>query len=174
MIEWKECEHDFDDIAALKNPQARVALRNYGLLKYFKLQKMKKEVLLRDYLIGLWDDVKQAFQIGPKLLKIELDDVYFLTGFSRRGAPILLSRHQETPHPTKVYVVDHYIPGSRLVGGQIMIKDVRDLALRLIVFSITKLEGSTSAHLASKSQIYMLYSVWSPNYLTGVWGSFRT
>jgi hypothetical protein len=52
---------------------------------------MKKEVLLLEYIIGLWDDVEQAFQIGPQMLKIELDDVYFLTGLSRRGAPIIFS-----------------------------------------------------------------------------------
>jgi hypothetical protein len=90
MIEWKEHEHELDDIVALQNPQTRAALRNCGLLKYFKLQKMKKEVLLLEYIIGLWDDVEQAFQIGPQMLKIELDDVYFLTGLSRRGAPIIL------------------------------------------------------------------------------------
>jgi hypothetical protein len=60
---------------------------------------------------------EHAFCIGPQLLKIELDDVYFLTGLSRRGAPILLSGHRETPQPTEVYVADHCIPGSRLVGG---------------------------------------------------------
>jgi hypothetical protein len=75
MIEWKECEHELDDIATLKNPQTRASLRNCGLLKYFKLQKMKKEVLLLEYLIGLWDDVEHAFRIGPQMLKIELDDV---------------------------------------------------------------------------------------------------
>jgi hypothetical protein len=50
MIEWKECEHEFDDIASLQDPQARVALRNCGLLKYFKLQNMRKEVLLLEIL----------------------------------------------------------------------------------------------------------------------------
>jgi hypothetical protein len=112
---------------------------------------MRKEVLLLEYLIGLWDDVEQAFHIGPHMLNIELDDVYFLMGLSRRGAPILLSEQWATPHPTKEYVVEHYIPGSQLVGGQIVIKDVRDLALRSILFTVTKLVGSTSAHLASKS-----------------------
>jgi hypothetical protein len=53
MIEWKECKHEFNDIASLQNPQARDDLRNCGLLKYFKLQEMKKEVLLLEYLIGL-------------------------------------------------------------------------------------------------------------------------
>jgi hypothetical protein len=36
MIEWKEREHEFDDIATLKIPQVRENLQNFGLLKYFK------------------------------------------------------------------------------------------------------------------------------------------
>jgi hypothetical protein len=56
-----------------------------------------------------------------------------------------------------------------------MIKDVRDLALRSILFSITNLAGSTSAHLASKSQMsYALQCVeprlfnWSAGFLQNV------
>jgi hypothetical protein len=64
MIEWKECEHKINDLAALQNPQSRAALRNCGLLKYFKLQKMKKEVLLLEYMIGLWNTTEHGFQIG--------------------------------------------------------------------------------------------------------------
>jgi hypothetical protein len=59
MIEFKEHEHEPNDIAALQNPQARAALRN--LLNYFNLQKMKKEVLLLEYMIGLWNIVEQEF-----------------------------------------------------------------------------------------------------------------
>jgi hypothetical protein len=61
MIEWKECEHEFNDIVSLQIPQARESLQNCSLLKYFKLQNMRKEVLLLEYLIGLWDDAKQKF-----------------------------------------------------------------------------------------------------------------
>jgi len=64
---------------------------------YFKLQNMRKEVLLLEYLIGLWDDAKQKFFIGPHMLEIEPVDVYFLMGLSRIGALILLSGHRETP-----------------------------------------------------------------------------
>jgi hypothetical protein len=153
MIEWKECEHEFDDIATLQSPQARAALRNCGLLKYFKLQNMRKEVILLEYLIELWDDVEHEFLIGLHMLDIEIENVSFFMGLSRRGALILLSRHRETPHPTEAYVTKHCILGSLLVGGRIVIKYVMDLALRLIIFSITKLAGSTSGHLASKSQM---------------------
>jgi hypothetical protein len=85
--------------------------------------------------------------------EIEPDDVYFLMGLSRIGALILLSGHRETPQPTEAYVAEHYIPGSRLVGGRITIKDVRDLELWSILFTMNKLAGSTSTHLALKSWI---------------------
>jgi hypothetical protein len=54
---------------------------------------MRKEVPLLEYLNDLWDDVEQPVHIGPLTLEIGLDDVYFLTGLSRRGDPILLSEH---------------------------------------------------------------------------------
>jgi hypothetical protein len=64
MIEWKEREHEIDDLAALQSPRTRVALRACGLLKFFKLQKMKKEILLLEHMIGLWDVAEQGFRIG--------------------------------------------------------------------------------------------------------------
>jgi hypothetical protein len=88
MIEWKEREHDMDDLASLQSPHTWAALRACGLLKFFKLQKMKKEILLLKHMIGLWDVTEQGFRIGTQLLTIELEDVYFLTGLSKRGVPI--------------------------------------------------------------------------------------
>ena len=42
MLEWKEREHDLDDVADLKIPQVRSTLRNCRLLKYVKMKKMNK------------------------------------------------------------------------------------------------------------------------------------
>jgi hypothetical protein len=157
MIEWKEHEHKLKYIATLKNPQERDALRNFDLLKYFKLQKMKKEVLLLECMIGLWNTAEKGFQIGSQMLYIELEDVYFLTDLSKRGPPIILSRQQGVPMPVKEYVANHFVPGSRLVGSRIVKKNVRDLPLRSVLFSITNLVGITSAHLASRS--HMAYAL---------------
>jgi hypothetical protein len=88
MIEWKEREHEMDDLAALRSPRTRAILRACGLLKFFKLQKMKREMLLFEHMIVLWDVAEQGFRIGAQLLTIELEDVYFLTGLSKRGVPI--------------------------------------------------------------------------------------
>jgi hypothetical protein len=117
------------------------------------MQKMKKEVLLLEYMIKLWNIAEQGFQIGTKLLTIELEDVYFLTGLSKGGAPIILSGQRALPVLVEEYLENHCIAGLRLVGGRIAIKYVRDLPLRSILFSITILEGSTSAHLVLRSQM---------------------
>ena len=113
---------------------------------------MKKEILL-EYMIGLWNVAEQGFQIGMQLLTIELEDVYFITVLSKRGVHIVLSGHRALPAPVDEYLANHCVLGVRLVGGRIAIKDIRDLPLRSILFSITRIEGSTSAHLVSRSQV---------------------
>jgi hypothetical protein len=153
MLEWKERENELDDVASLKSPSARAMLSNCGLLKYVKVQKMKKEVLLLEHMIGLWNIAKKVFQMGTQLLNIELEDVYFITGLSKRGAPIVLTVQWVLPAPMDEYLANHCVPGARLVGGRIAIKDIRDLYLRSIMFSITSIVGSMSAHLVSISQV---------------------
>jgi hypothetical protein len=127
MIEWKEREHEMDDITALRSPRTQASLRACGLLKFFKLQKMKSEVLLLEHIIGLWDINEQGFHIGAQLLTIELEDVYFLTGLSKRGVPIAFIGQRTLPEQVDVYLARHCVPGARLVGGRIPIKDIRDL-----------------------------------------------
>ena len=78
---------------------------------------MKKEVLLLEYMIGLWNTIEQEIQIGPQMLNIKLEDIYFLTGLSKREAPIILSGQWVVLVPVKEYVENHFIPRSQLVGG---------------------------------------------------------
>jgi hypothetical protein len=49
-------------------------------------------VLLLDHLIRMWDINDQLFHVGPHTLDIEMEDIYFLTGLSKWGAPIILVR----------------------------------------------------------------------------------
>jgi hypothetical protein len=58
---------------------------------------MKKEILLLEHMIKLWDVMEQGFRIGTQLLTIELEDVYFLTGLLKKGVPISFSRQRVLP-----------------------------------------------------------------------------
>jgi hypothetical protein len=128
-LKRKEGEHELDDVATLQSPQSRAALRNCGLLKYFKMQKMKKEILLLEYMTGLWNVAEQGFQIGMQILSIVLEDVYFITSLSKRGVPIDLFGQRALLSPVGEYLANHCVPGERLVGGRFAIKDIRDLPL---------------------------------------------
>jgi hypothetical protein len=90
MLEWKEREHENDDMVALHDPQARASAPKLWFVEIFKIQNMRKEVLLLEHLIGLWDADEQVFRVGSHSLEIDIEDVYFLTGLSKRGAPIIL------------------------------------------------------------------------------------
>jgi hypothetical protein len=77
--------------------------------------------------------------------------------------------------PVEEYLENHCIPGSILVGGRIAIKYVSDLSLQSILFAIMSLEGSTNAHLVSRSQMaYALQCLeptifnWSATFLQNV------
>jgi hypothetical protein len=86
-----------DDLSALQSPRTWATLRACGLLKFFKMQKMKREILLLEHIIGLWDVAEQGFRIGTQLLTIELEDVYFLTDLSKRGVPISFTGQRALP-----------------------------------------------------------------------------
>ena len=82
MLEWKECEHEVNDQAALGDRATIVSLQNYGLLKFFMCPSLLKQSLLLQRMVTMWEPDSQGFLIGDQLLDIEIDDIYFLTGLS--------------------------------------------------------------------------------------------
>lgn len=42
----------------------------------------------------MWDDNDQEFHVGPEILKVEIEDVYLIIGFSKRGSKIMLIGHR--------------------------------------------------------------------------------
>lgn len=137
MLEWKEREHEVNDQAALGDRATIVLLRNCGLLKFFMCPGLRAQPLLLQRMVAMWEPDSQRFLVGDQYLDIEIDDIYFLTGLSRRGDPVAF--------------------GSRGGGGEPVESYIRDLCtdipLRTILYTVTRIAGSTSAHLASKSQV---------------------
>ena len=90
VIEWKEREHRKEDELAMENERFMEALRNYGLKKNFLTPCLRAQPELLQYLINIWDENQEKFILRDQELEIEVSDVYFITGLSRRGvAPIL-------------------------------------------------------------------------------------
>ena len=147
-ITWREREHEEQDMIALNDPGIERALRDFGLLKYFKLSGMRQQIELLEFLVQAWDPVIEAFHIKNKVVPITVEDVYFLTGLSRRGLPISLTGSTVGGEIVRDYVMQYCYPRAEPSKyGKINIWDVRDFPLRTILFTIAKLVGTITLQI---------------------------
>ena len=145
-------------MVSLNDPGIVEALKNCGLLKYFRLSRMRQQIELLQFLVHTWDLTDQDFHIGDKVFPIMIDDVYFLTRLSRRGAPISLFRFARGGESVRDYIRQFCQPGTQpSKDGKINIKDVGYFPLRMILFTIAKLYGIVTLHLVNRS--YMQYAL---------------
>ena len=103
----REREHGSEEEEAMQDPGTILALKNYGFLTYYKTQCMRKQVLLLEHIIRMWDMNDQVFHVGPHVLKMKLEEIYFLARLSKRGETISFSSHRGTEFSTEDYV-DEY------------------------------------------------------------------
>ena len=136
MVIWKERQHDYDDSHAKENAGCISSLRGCGLLKHFHAPSMVSHVQLLKHILRMWNTEQHHFDVGPPILTIELEDIYFLTGLSRRGAPISLTGSEGRDISTQELIVRHCNPGTKMSGKKIPIKEVRDLPLRTMIFTM--------------------------------------
>ena len=83
MVIWKEIQHDDDDSLATRNAGCIASLRGYGLLKFFRTTSMISHARLLEYILQMWNQEQQYFEVGPHIVTMEVEDIYFLTGLSR-------------------------------------------------------------------------------------------
>ena len=92
MVIWKEIHHDNDDAFTERNTGCIVALGDYGILKLFWTPSMVSHERLLKHILQMWNPEQQYFEVGAHILTMEVEDIYFLIGLLRRGAPISLTR----------------------------------------------------------------------------------
>ena len=84
--------------------------------------------------------------MGAHILIVEVEDIYFLTGLSRRGAPISLIGSHGGDITTRELIDRHCVPGIGTSGKNIPIKAVMDRALRTILFTMQRAARSQGVH----------------------------
>jgi hypothetical protein len=93
--------------------------------------------------------------VSDQILEMDVDDIYFLVGLSHRGEPISFGGWGGSGESMDSYVNDLCTLGTRKQGGTLPIKHVTIFSLKKILFTVTRMAGSTSTHLASKSQVFV-------------------
>ena len=152
-ISWREREHSAIDQEVMEDRAAQNVLRNCGLFKFFKMPNMKSNVRLLEMLVNYWEPDQDCFIIDQMPLHIEVEDIYFITGLSRRGDAVDLHGKPLGGLTVEDYVQIHCIENSKKVGTQIAIRDIRDLHINILLFTIGRVAGSASLHQASRTHM---------------------
>jgi hypothetical protein len=100
VLEWREREHEEVDVVVDRDLGAQMALKRCGLYKFWALKGMRAQVRLLEMLVDYWDPDSESFNLDGKPLRIEVEDIYFLTGLSCRGEVVNPEGRESTPHPS--------------------------------------------------------------------------
>ena len=136
MVIWKERQHDNDDAFARRNTGCIAALRDFGLLKFFRTPSMVSHEWLLEHILQMWNLEQQYFKVGAHVLTVEVEDIYFLIGLLRRGAPISLTGSCGGDITTRELIDCQCAPGTRTLGKKIPIRVVTDGPLQTILFTM--------------------------------------
>jgi hypothetical protein len=119
---------------------------------------MRAQVRFLQFLVDYWDPDSESFNLDGKPLRIEVEDIYFLTGFSRRGEVVnLKARGARSSMNIEEYIDAHCIAGTDKFRSQLPIQAINNLSLKIVFLVLTRIIGSTSLHEASRP--LMLYFV---------------
>ena len=84
---------------------------------------------LLEHILRMWNPEQQYFEVRAHILIVEVEDIYFLTGLLRWGAPMSLTGSRGGDITTRELIDQNYVPGTGTSRKKIPIKAVIDRAL---------------------------------------------
>ena len=114
---------------------------------------MRAQVDLLTWLVNRWNVQDQCFVIGSHRLKIELEDIYFLTGFSKRDEQISMFGTRPSGQSITSLRLEFCDDWADPKDKRIDIKTIICPEMKVIAFTVTRLCGSAAPHVATGSQM---------------------
>lgn len=130
----------------MEDENALDALRGCGLLEFFKMPNMKANTWFIELLIHYWSVEDDAFMIDQMPLTIQITYIYFITSLSRKGEIVHSTGRTRGSLNVEDYVHIYFLDHPKNIGSHIPIKQVESLSLKILLFTITKVNGSISLH----------------------------
>jgi hypothetical protein len=147
VLEWRERENKEVDVVVKRDLRAQMAFKICGLYKFLSLKGMRTQVRFLEFLVDYWDPNSESFNFDGKPLRIEVEDIYFLTGLLCRGEVVnLKSRGDGSGRKIKEYIDSHCVAGTPKVGSQLPIRVIKNLTLKIVILILTKITRSASLH----------------------------
>ena len=97
---------------------------------------MVSQERLLEHILKMWNLEQQYFEVGAHILTLEVEEIYFFTSLSRRGAPISVTSSRGRDITTREIIDRHCAPGTGTSGKNIPMKAVMDRALQTILFTM--------------------------------------
>ena len=121
VLEWREREHGDVEEAVRADRMAQEALRRCGLYNFWCLGGLRAKPGLLQMLVHYWYLDFEPFQLDGMSLTIEVEDIYFITGLSRRGETVNLCARRGPGHGMTIdeYIAVYCYPETEKVGSQV-------------------------------------------------------
>jgi len=109
-------------------------------------------------LVNYRDPNTEIFDLDGQTLRIEFEEIYFLTVLSCRGEVVSLKAWGVgSGMNIEDYIATHFIARTEKVGIQLPFRAINNLSLKIIVLVSTKITWSTYFHWESRP--LMFYSL---------------
>ena len=150
-VHWREREHEEVSELFREDPNVVAALMQCGLLKFFLCPFMQAQPRLLNALVDYWHLDVEAFMLEGQSLVPTTEDIYFLTGLSRRGEPVNFRTFPSGPHNIAELIGLYCAADIDRLSSQVPIRKITDLSLQVIVFLIGRITSSVALHQASRA-----------------------
>jgi hypothetical protein len=114
---------------------------------------MRAEPRLLNALIDYWHPDAEAFILEGQSLVPTTEDIYFLTGLSRRGEPVNFQTFLVGPSKVSELIDEYCEVGTDHRGSSVPVSRITSLNLQTILLLIGRITGSTAVHQASRAQM---------------------
>ena len=152
-MHWREREHEAAFEAVAADPNVMAALTQCGLVKFFLCPFMRAQPRLLNALVDYWHPDADAFMIEGQSLTPTTEDIYFLTGLSRRGEPVNLHTFPTGTRKVSELIAEYCVAGTSQGTSWVPVNSVISLTLQTILSLIGRITGSTAHHQAMRAQM---------------------
>jgi hypothetical protein len=152
-VHWREREHEATYEVAAADPNVMATLTQCGLVKFFLCPFMRAQPRLLNALVDYWHPDADAFMIEGQSLTPTTEDIYFLTGLSRRGEPVNLHTFPTGTRKVSELIAEYCVAGTSRETSWVPVNSVISLTLQTVLSLIGRITGSTAHHQATRAQM---------------------
>jgi hypothetical protein len=152
-VHWREREHEAAYEAVVADPVVMATLTQCGLVKLFLCPFMHAQPRLLNALVEYWHPDAEAFMIEGKSLTPTTEDIYFLTGLSRRGETVDLHTFPTGERKVEELIVEYCVAGTNTRTSWIPVNSIINIRLQTILSLIGWITGSTAHHKATRAHL---------------------